>query len=83
MDQVVLPGTFNSCLYPKDGIIDCIVGMYLLGLEAFQNLREQFGGADPEYIYIAQEFKRLPNRTQAQRTVPLAPDGLQSREGSS
>lgn len=54
MDQVVLPGTFNSCLYPKDGVIDRIVGMYLLDPEAFQNLREYFGGADPEYIYIAQ-----------------------------
>ena len=54
MDQVVLPGTFNTCLYPKDGVIDRIVRMHLLDPEAFQNLREYFGGADPEYIYIAQ-----------------------------
>jgi hypothetical protein len=55
LDQVVLPGGFNFCLYPKDGVIDRIMEMEEdeNNTEPFDALHDYFD-ADPEYIYISQ-----------------------------
>jgi hypothetical protein len=55
LDQVVLPGGFNFCLYPKDGIINRIMEMEEdeNNTEPFDALYDYFDG-DPEYIYTSQ-----------------------------
>ena len=49
LEQVVIPGGYNYCLYPRDGVIDRVLEME----QGPWNELHDYLGIDPEYLYVS------------------------------
>ncbi|PMD46200.1 hypothetical protein L207DRAFT_207124 [Hyaloscypha variabilis F] len=51
LDQHILPGGFNACFYPKDGVLARVLEMEFSQPHLYDELNEYLR-IDPEYLYI-------------------------------